>query len=84
MNNNLNGIESLTKRFNHVASSFCLTLLDVIIIRNMSLYKVIVLNPTGLNVISKALIFVFLPFVENLTPSEPTHIPLFCCIYYCR
>jgi hypothetical protein len=37
-------------------------------IRNMFFYKVIILNTKGLNVISKALIFVFLPFVENLIP----------------
>ena len=38
------------------------------IIRNMSYYKVIVINMNGLNVISKALIFGFLPLVENLIP----------------
>jgi len=31
-------------------------------IRNMFFYKVIILNTKGLNVISKALIFVFLPY----------------------
>jgi len=63
-------------------NSYQCHLLFFIINRNMSFYKVIFLNPTGLNVISKALIFVFLPFVENLTPLETTLIHLFCCIYW--
>jgi len=50
------------------------------IISNVSKYKVIIINPTGLNMILKALIFVFLPFVENLIPLKPTLIPLFYCI----
>jgi len=37
-------------------------------IRSIFQYRVIVLNVKDLNVMSKALIFVFLPFIENLTP----------------
>jgi len=38
------------------------------IIRNVTYYKIIMVIPTGLNVILKTLIFVFSPLVENLRP----------------
>jgi len=54
-------------------------ILNKMFISDVSLYKIIIVNPTGLNVISKSLIFVSLPLLENLIPLLPTFIPFFYC-----
>jgi len=78
-------ITEKSKDFIHTMKRVCyVVFIRNMIIRNMSYYKIIVLHPTGLNMISKALIFVFLPLVENLTPSEPTLIPFYVVIQIIR